>query len=51
MFIHNKISPRMIGNEYKLAVPVLLKIVRTHQDSLVPGVPQLDWCDYATQVK
>ena len=41
----------MTSDEYKQTVPVLLKIARTHQDELIPGTPQLDWCDYSVRVR
>ena len=36
--------------EYKEQVKILRQIVQQHQDLLVPGDPQLNWCDRAAMV-
>ncbi|MPC70013.1 N-acetylgalactosamine-6-sulfatase [Portunus trituberculatus] len=35
---------------YKYIVPMLLDVVKEHEEELVPGDPQLNWCDRAVMV-
>ena len=36
--------------EYKIQIPILRKILKNHMDNLVPGEPQLNWCDKSVMV-
>ena len=36
--------------EYKSVMPNIQRIVAAHKASLVPGAPQLNWCDRAVMV-
>ena len=38
------------SEEYKSVMPNIQKIVAAHKASLVPGAPQLNWCDRAVMV-
>ena len=42
--------PSSTAAEYHQVMPGLLDIVEEHKKNLVPGKPQLDWCDQAVQV-
>lgn len=42
---------RPTTDEYKQHAQVLLKIAAEHHAHLVPGAPQLDWCDNAVRVR
>ena len=38
------------SEEYKSVMPNIQKIVAAHKASLIPGVPQLNWCDRSVMV-
>ena len=36
--------------EIHFQIPILMKIVASHNDNLEPGEPQLNWCDASVMV-
>lgn len=43
-------NSRPHSSEYKVTIGPILDAVENHRKNLIPGQPQLDWCDEAVMV-
>jgi len=47
---HKAAPTVVIVFEVHFQIPILMKVVASHNDNLEPGEPQLNWCDVSVMV-